>query len=249
MTLAEIAAELEIPAETLAAKPDVVKKYDGLFAASDTAVAEAQRKLAEATALDRVVNENIASFGLTEANVEQLKASNAALTAALESVKKAGFSGITIPDLPPLGKKPTDPMDDLKSLIVSGFTNVGQTLNVQNKYQRVFGRPMPDDPATLADEAAKMRMPVAQYAEQKYGFAKATAKQEAEWKAKGAEEWKAAHPAPTFGEGGGLPSNHAQMPKPRDAGSVREFAGMTAREKITSAMKRANEAAKSMSAA
>ena len=48
---------------------------------------------------------------------------------------------------------------------------------------------------------------------------------------------------------GGVPSGYPNIPKPRDTKSVREFSSMSVREKIASAMIRANEFGKSTSGA
>ena len=63
----------------------------------------------DAQALQRVIDENIRTAGLTETNMAQLQANNAALTAALasrdaaiEEIKKQGFTGLNIPALPAL---------------------------------------------------------------------------------------------------------------------------------------------------
>jgi hypothetical protein len=250
MTVEEILADLGVTLDP--AKADSAKKWNGQLSTLETGsaqkLADAQKALQDAQALQRVIDDNIAANGLTEANMAQLRANNAALSAALEEVKKAGFTGINIPNLPPAN--PTkDPMKELESLIVKGFTNVGQTLNIANRYQRVFGHPMPDDPGTLADEAAARRMDVVAYAEQKYGFAaaeqkaqqEATAKREAEIRAAAVAEYKEKNPN-TAGHpelNPGMPSNYPAIPKPRDGASVREMAGMTTRQKIEAAMKHA----------
>ena len=255
MTVEELAAELGIPAETLAAKPDVVKKWNSTFATTESnatqKLADAQKQLTDAQNLQRVIDENIRTAGLTETNMAQLQANNAALTAALESVKKAGFTGITIPDLPKPGTSTVDPMDTLKNTIVQGFTNIGQTLNEMNRYQRVFGAPLPEDPQTIADRAAAARLSVHDYVEQTYKVSAketelATASRQKEMDAYAETKinaYKEAHPS-TAGHpelNGGLPSNYPTMPKPREATSVREFASLPARQKIADAMQRATK--------
>ena len=258
-TIRELAAELGIPEETLTAKADIVSKWDGYFTSADARSSEAQKKLAEAQQLDAVINQNIQSFGYTEANVAQLNASNAAMKAAMESMKSQGFNGINIPDLPTMTPKTTDPMDDLKNIIANGFASVGQTLGVSTRYQRVFGQPLPDDPAMLADEAAKHRMSVSAYAEQKYGITAAEQKLATDKAQKGLDDYAAikvkeyaeSH-ASTAGHpelNGGMPSGYPNLPTPRDTKSVREFSQMSKRDKIASAMNRANDLVKSTSGA
>jgi len=256
MTTRELALALGVPEETLTAKADIISQFDQSMSAAAT---EAQRKLEEAQNLDRIVNDNIAKFGMTEANTAQLQASNAALKAALDSVKAQGFNGITIPDLPSITPAAKDPMDSLRETIVNGFASVGQTLGVSTRYQRVFGQPLPDDPATLAQEAQSRRLSVADWAEQKYGItAKETAvntereqKRMDDYAAAAVTKYKETNPSvaghPELN--GGMPSGYPNIPKPRDTKSVREFSSMSAREKIASAMTRANEFGKSTSGA
>ena len=253
-TVEEILADLGVTVDP--AKAANVAKWNGTLSASQ---AEAQKKLEDAQALQRVIDENIRTAGLTETNIAQLQASNAAYAAALDAVKKAGFTGITIPDLSVTKPNTADPMETLKSTIVNGFTNIGQTLNEMNRYQRVFGAPIPEDPQTIADKAAASRLSVRDYVEQTYKVSakeaqiaqEATAKREAEIAAKAVAEYKEKNPS-TAGNpnlNGGLPSNYPSMPKPRDTKSVREFATLSAREKISNAMQRATQEVSSRSAA
>jgi hypothetical protein len=249
MTVEELLTQLGVPAETLTAKADIVNGFKGELTASQAA---AQKKLEDAQALDRVINDNIEKFGLNETTNAQLRANNAALTAALAEVKKAGFTGITIPDLPAINSSAKNPMDELTGMITKGFTQMGQTMNEMNRYQRITGKFLPEDPATLADKAASARLSVHDYMEQTYKLsdmertqvAEATAKREAEVGEKAVKAWQEAHPN-TSGHpelNGGLPSNYPAMPAPRDAKSVREFSTLSTRDKIAGAMKRASEA-------
>lgn len=258
-SLAELETELGLASGTLTGKADVVAKYDGYYAEADTKASAAQKALQDAQNLQRVIDENIANNGLNETNMAQLRASNAALSAALAEVKKAGFTGITIPDFPATGTVVSDPMKDLQSLIVNGFTNIGQTLNIANRYTRITGKPLPDDPATLADEARARRMDVATYAEQKYGLTaleqKASAdraqKEKDDYAAIKVKEYQETHPSVSGHPelNGGMPSNYPQMPQPRETKSVREFASMSAREKISNGMQRATQAVDSRNSA
>ena len=85
-TLDVLAQELGIDPATLAAKGDVVAKWNGYLGEADTKYtqATAAQKAAE-KALEDVKNEqatidqNIAAFGMTEANVIALRANNAAM--------------------------------------------------------------------------------------------------------------------------------------------------------------------------
>ena len=271
MTVEELAAELGIPAETLAAKPDVVKKWNTTFATTESAaaqkLADAQQRLTDAQNLQRVIDDNIRTAGLTETNVAQLQANNASLTAAnaalvaaVESIKAQGFTGINIPDLPKVTPAATvDPLDTLQKTIMQGFTNIGQTLNEMNRYQRVFGTPLPEDPVVLADKAAKVRMSVHDYVEQTYKVSAreqelATANRQKEldtYAAKQVDAYKAAHPVTTGHPelGPGVPSNYPNIPKPSDAAGVRDMAGKSPMDKIRMARDRVSSEIKTRLAA
>ena len=254
-TINELAAELGIDVATL--KPEAVTKWNGYFADAESKAAEAQKKLTEAQTLQSVIDQNIASFGMTETNMAELKANNAALAAAnasykaaMDELKKQGFSGINIPDIPAgPTPPPSDPIKNLQNLIVQGFTNVNQTAEVNNRHMALFGKPMPDSPSALADEAAAHRMSVTQWADQKYGFAakqqEVQAAAQADHDRKVAEaavaKYRESNPSNAGNPelNGGLPSNYPQAPPPRDAKNVREFAGMSTRDKIQNALQRA----------
>ncbi len=251
-TLSELETELGLAPGTLTAKPEVATKWNGLLTDGETKLAAAQKALTDAQNLQRVIDENIEKNGLNETNIAQLRASNAAMAAALAEVKKAGFTGITIPEFAVTAPANANPLEELKTLIVKGFTTSSQAMDVANRYFRVFGKAMPDNPTALADEAAKHRLDVATYAEQKYGFAaaeqklqaEATAKRETEIAERAVAKWKEDNPS-TVGNAHlqpGVPSDYPAIPKPREGASVREFAGMTARQKIENSMKRNLEA-------
>jgi hypothetical protein len=265
-TLKELAAELGIDAATLEAKKDVVTKWDGYFADAERkasegsrAAEEAQRKFAEAQALQAAIDENIAKFGINDATVAQLQASNAAMKAAMDELKKSGIN-VALPDIPtPAAPAAKDPAKELQDILTRGFSQIGQTFNAINRYQRVFGKPLPEDPTMIGDKAAAMRMSVNDYMEHTYKISDEEKRQaetaRADHDRKIAEEavakYKEEHPI-TAGHpelNGGMPSNFSRMPAPRDPKSVREFSSMSTREKISNAMQRAREAAQSASSA
>lgn len=261
MTVEEILAGLGVTLDP--AKADAAKTWNGRLAAlesdAQTKLADAQKQLQDAQGLQRVIDESIRTSGLTEANLAQLQANNAALTAAIASrdaaiaeIKKAGFTGLSIPELPlinqPVAK---DPVADLTKLIMDGFSNMGQTLNEVNRYQRVFGEPIPEDPATIADRALKARLSVHDYMEQTYKVSakeqeKSAAKSQKtldDYAAKKLEEYKAAHPVTTGHPelGPGVPSNYPNIPKPSDAAGVREMSSKSPMEKIRMARDRVSK--------
>jgi hypothetical protein len=261
MTVEEILAGLGVTLDP--AKTYDFKTWNGKLSAlesdAQTKLADAQKQLQDAQGLQRVIDESIRTSGLTEANVAQLQANNAALTAAIASrdaaiaeIKKAGFTGLNIPELPAVNQPaPKDPVGDLQKLIMTGFSTMGQTLNEMNRYQRITGEPIPEDPATIADRAAKSRLSVHDYMEQTYKLtekeqaktAAAETKKMADLKVKWKEEYEAAHPV-TNGHpelGSGVPSNYPNIPKPSDAAGVREMAGKSPMEKIKMARDRVSK--------
>jgi hypothetical protein len=259
MTVEQLLNELGVTVDP--AKSGVLKTWNDKLSAlesdAQTKLADAQKQLQDAQQLQRVIDESIRTSGLTEANIAQLQANNAALTAALaardaalEEIKKAGFTGISIPDLPKVnqGPLPKDPVKQLEETIMNGIGIMGQTMNEMNRYQRVFGEAVPEDPATIADRAIKSRLSVRDYMEQTYKVsakeqekaAAASQKQMDDYAAKKLEEWKAAHPV-TNGHpelGPGVPSNYPNIPKPSDSQGVKEMAGKSPMEKIRMARDR-----------
>ena len=247
----DILAELGVTVDP--AKAAVVAKWNTTLATTQseaaTTLAAAQKQFEDAQALQRVIDSNINAAGLTETKMAELEANYAAAKAQLESIRAKGFAGIDIPALPVSAAK--DPVAELTGLITKGFTTMGQTMNEMNRYQRITGSALPEDPATIADRAASARLSVHDYMEQTYKLteketAKATAeatKREADMKAKWEEEYKAAHPVTTGHPelGPGVPSNYPNIPKPSDAAGVREMSGKSPMEKIRMARDRVSK--------
>ena len=262
MTVEEIISELGVTVDP--AKAAVIKTWNGKLAAletdAQTKLADAQKQLTDAQGLQRVIDESIRTSGLTEANMTQLQANNAALTAALAArdaaiaeIKKAGFSGLTVPDLPAVNLNPPakDPVKELTETIMKGFSMMGDTMNEITRYQRIVGEPVPEAPATIADRANKARLSVHDYMEQTYKLADkeaaktaaVAAKRDADMKKQWEEEYKAAHPVTTGHPelGPGVPSNYPNIPKPSDAAGVREMSGKSPMEKIRMARDRVSK--------
>lgn len=263
MTVEEILAELGVEVDP--AKTESLKSWNGKLKALESdgqqKFADAQKQLEDAQALQRVINDTILTSGLTEANVAQLQANNAALKSALEArdaaiaqIKQAGFSGLEVPELPPVNTTNApekDPVKELQENIMRGIGVMGETMNEMNRYQRIFGAAVPEDPATIADRATKSRMSVRDYMEQTYKMSereKANAKAAedkkiADMKTKWEEEYKAAHPITTGHPelGSGVPSNYPNIPKPSNSQGVREMAGKSPMEKIRMARDRVSK--------
>jgi hypothetical protein len=142
-------------------------------------------------------------------------------------------------------------MKELTDRMAAGFNMMGQTFNEVNRYQRVFGEPIPEDPATIADRANKLHLSVHDYMEQTYKVtakeqektAAAETKRMADAKAQWEVEYKAAHPVTTGHPelGPGVPSNYPNIPKPSDATGVREMSGKSPMEKIRMARDRVSK--------
>ena len=174
--LDQFAADFGIDPATLRAKPDVAAKYNGYLSEAATqyqkataAQQRAEESLETAKRDQSAIDDQIAQFGVSETRLAELQASNAALSAAMEEVKKQGLN-VNIPNLPVHKVDAPDPIKSVDQLMRSNFANMGQAMQVQARYQSVFGKPFTDDPIKLVDEATAARMPVAQYAEQKYKF-------------------------------------------------------------------------------
>ncbi len=264
LTIAQIAAELGIDQATLASKQEIISRYDNQIAGFETSAAnaqntlnEAQRIKAQAETLQATIDQNIANFGINESTTIKLKAQLEAVKAAAKVLEEQGGTklDLNLPDFS--AQAPVDPVKNLESLIVRGFTNINQTTEANNRHIALYGKPMPDAPSVLADEAAQMRMPVLQWADQKYKLTakaqeiQAAAQKDHETKLveKAIQEYKEKNPSYAGNPelNGGFPSNFSQVPAPRDGKTVREFSGMSTREKIQNAMSRARDAVASSS--
>jgi hypothetical protein len=258
-TLDTLAQELGIDPATLQAKSDVVAKWNGYLSEADTkyiqataAQKEAKEAVEKAARDQQAIDEQIKSFGMTEATVTELRASNAAMKAALEQAKQSGLN-IDLSSIPdPKAAPVVDPVKTVDQLMRSNFANMGAALQVQTRYQAVFGKPFTDDPVKLIDEAAAARMPLAQYAEQKYKFAEETQRQsEAATQQKiqegidaGVKKYKEENPVTTGNPSltRGAASKFPKIFKPRDAASAKEFRSLPPRERIAASVARAREA-------
>ena len=258
-TLDNLAAELGIDPATLQAKPEVTAKWNGYLSEADTkytrataAQKDAQEKLELAQRDQQAIDEQITNFGVSETRLAELQASNAALNAALEEVKKQGLN-VNMPNLPtPKAPSAPDPVKTVEQLMRGNFANMGQAMQIQARYQSIFGKPFTDDPVKLIDEANAARLPVAQYAEQKYKFSEETAKQQqAELQRKIDEgvkaevtKYKEEHPV-TAGHPGlthGLASKHPQIFKPRSTQETNDFRGMSVRDRVATSVSRVKAA-------
>ncbi len=168
------AQEFGIDPATLQSKPEVFKKWNGYLTEADgkyqtatEAQKQAQAALEAVKNEQAAIDEKIKSFSLTEAQVDTLRANYAALEAQAKALKSQGYN-LNIPETPTVPVKtefdPNRFQQDVNGSLVAGF-------NVMNKYQRIYGKALPDDLDALAREAAQARMPFSQYVEKKYDFA------------------------------------------------------------------------------
>lgn len=262
-TLDTLAQELGIPVETLQAKPDVVSKWNGYLTEADkkysdaTAAQKAATEALEQAKRDQTaIDEQITKFGVTEARLAELQTANAALTAAIEEVKKQGLN-VTLP-VQPAAVTPPDPTKTLEQTLRTGFSQMGEALRVQTRYQAVFGKPFVDDPVKLVDEAIAAKLPVAEYAERKYKFAEETERQRkadedkriADGVAAGVKKYQEDHPI-TAGHPGlarGRESLNGKIMKPRTAQEQKEFRNLPVKQRLAASVARAREAAAALSA-
>ena len=269
-TLAELERELGMEPGSLTGKnPAITAKYDGMLTEAASApqkLADAQAALKTAQDTQAVIDENIRNFGMTETTVAELRASNAALTAAnasyvaaMEEINKQGFKfeGVNMPK--PVTTTPPDPLKSLSDTFAQSQATLVQAIDVSNQYARIFGKPMPDTLNALAAEAAQRRLPINAYAEQKYGFSAEekkqmdarTATREAEVAAAAVKKYQEEHPNvsgnPNLTPGG--PSNYPALPPKMESNKVREFANMSPKQKMDIAFERASAFAQTRSAA
>lgn len=254
-TLTELATELGIPVETLAAKSDVVAKWNGYFTDADTkysaamaAEQKAQADLARVQTEQQAINDQIAKFGVTEATNAALRANNAAMEASLKTMKEQGFD-VTIPA--PVAAPPVKPefnpdgfRQDVNRTLIDGF-------NVMNRYQRIYGKALPEDLDVLAREAAIHRKDFTQYVAEKFDFSgeekrqqeAVQAKRDADIAAKAVNEYKEKNPVvqgnPNLTPG--LASRAPHILTPRTEADRKGFANMSTRQKIMESVNRTKQ--------
>ena len=172
MTIDELAAELGLDVATIdPAKKAKVTAYlteaDSKYSSASQAQKDAQAALDAVKSEQQAIDEKIKSFSLTEAEVDSLRANYAALEAQAKTLKAQGYN-LTIPDSPVKHEPPAfDPnkfQNDVNTTLVHGF-------NVMNRYQRLYGKALPDDVDALAREAKAHNMHFTDWAAQKYDFA------------------------------------------------------------------------------
>jgi len=249
-SISDLAHDLGIDVATL--KPESVSKWNGYLSEADTkyhsatqAQKEAVEKLEAAKREQTAIDEQIQKFGVTETSLAELRASNAALTAALDEVKKQGFN-VNMPNLPVPKADPADPLKELRDRQNLGFRQMGAAMRVQAKYQQIYGKPFGDDPISLIDEAIAARMDVEPYAEKKFDFAGEQkrrseadmAKKKAEWETAAVNKYKEDNPQRTPLEQRGVASKHPQIFKPRDAASDKTFRNLPVKERIAQSVAR-----------
>lgn len=245
----DLATELGIDPASLA--PESVTKWNGYLSEADakyTSATQAQKdaedKLAAVQSEQEVINAQIARFGETEATTAALRANYAAMEASLKTLKEQGFD-VNIPTAPVVNRNepakfdPTAFQNDVNSTLVQGF-------NVTNRYQRLYGQPIPDDLDQLAREAVQARKPFAQYVADKYDFVGKEKSMQAETQKKHDDEIRAAavkeyqeknpntHGNPDLARG--VASRHPQVLRTSDKQDNRKFSNMGVREKIAASL-------------
>jgi hypothetical protein len=167
------ASEFGIDPATLQSKHEAFAKWNGYLSEADTkytsatqAQKEAQAALDSVKAEQQAIDDKIKSFSMTEAEVDSLRANYAALEAQTKALNSQGYK-LTIPDTPvkhePAAFDPNKFQNDVNTTLVHGF-------NVMNRYQRLYGKALPDDVDALAREAKAHNMHFTDWAAQKYDF-------------------------------------------------------------------------------
>ena len=251
-TITDLATELGIDPATLQSKPDAIAKWNGYLSQADTQYREAKELVEQAKRDQEAIDGEIKKFGLTEARVAELETANAAYTAALAKAKESGLnidlSGIHTPAAAVVA----DPVKALEAKLQSLTSNLAAGMRVQTKFYATFDKPLPVDIDSLIGEATAARMPVEQYAEQKYKFAEETQKrQDAAIQAKvdagiqaGVTKYREENPV-TKGNPGlaaGLASRYPKVLAPRTSQESKEFRSMPIKDRIASSVTRAREA-------
>jgi hypothetical protein len=258
-TIAELATELGLDASTF--KPEAVAKWNGFLTDAETQYKTAkelkdasEQNLRQVAQEQTAINAYIEQYGASETTRAALEANLAAYKAVVDNLKTQGIN-VDVPALttiPAAGNptKPTNVFDENK--FRGQVSNVlAQSINLNNKYQTLYGKPLPDDIDALADQASKAGKQLFQYAAEKYDFAgeekrKADAATEAErakWKAEGAKEYAEKNPNTAgnpFMNGGG-DSRNPQILKRHDSKDLREYANLTPREKIARSIANSRE--------
>lgn len=171
-------------ADIVAAGGDSIAKFDEIFAEADTKAADAERKLAEATATEtRVKNwwDTDATKQINDVHSKNatLEAERAFYKTQAEKAKEAGFLPADAPgfkaDANPVPGSPAivKPGDPRYMTQDEGYKALTTATWVVSEHMRLNGgAPPPDDLETLVAEANAKRMKVREYVEQKYDFGK-----------------------------------------------------------------------------
>jgi hypothetical protein len=256
-TIQELATEFGL--DLTGAKPEFFAKANGYFSDAEKQYSTANQLKTEAEAnLRRVQDERadidkyIADYGANEQTIAALQANNAAMAASLTTLKNQGLN-VDIPNAPAVQQKAGKPEFDAAQFENRVGSVLAQGFNLNNKYQRLYGQPLPDDIDALANEAQQARKPLMEYAAQKYDFAgvekrkteAAQSTRDAQIAADAVKKYQEQHPVTNENpfQSRGIDSRHSQIFKPREAKDLRQFAGMTAREKIAASVARTRELA------
>jgi hypothetical protein len=256
-TIAELATELGLDASTF--KPEAVAKWNTYFTDADAQYKTAkelkdasEHNLRQVTQEQNAINEYIEQYGASETATAALRANNAAMEAQLKALKEQGIA-VTVPDpiAPTNPTKPANVFDENK--FRGQVSNVlSQSINLNNRYQTLYGKPLPDDIDALADQASKAGKQLFQYAAEKYDFAgeekrKSDATKKAEIDAAvaaGVKKYQDEHPnvaGNPFMNGGGDSRNPQILRRGHDSKDLKEYANLTPREKIARSISNSRE--------
>jgi len=194
-TVAEVLKAAGVAEEVAAGLPkEVVNALTGYVSEADTKLstaAEEAKKAEEArrqAELERKeINEYVEKYGTTVTQVADANARAEAYESYLKALKAQGFD-IKIPGLDDKKTEPVVPGSPPRGanavseaeILGKVGTVMEQWLDANNEHIRLFGVPIPDGSRTVADEAARARVPLGQYIQQKYKFGEARQKKQDE---------------------------------------------------------------------
>jgi hypothetical protein len=258
-TIAELATELGLDIATL--KPEAVTKWNGYLTDADAQYKTAKElkeasegNLRQVQVEQAEINKYIEQYGASETTRAALEANLAAYKAVVDNLKTQGIN-VDVPALTtvPAAGNPTKPASVFDENKFRGqVSNVlSQSINLNNRYQTLYGKPLPDDIDALADQASKAGKQLFQYAAEKYDFA-GEEKRKSEATSKAHDEKIAADAVKKYQDehpnvagnpfmNGGSDSRSPQILKRHDTKDLREFANLSPREKIARSLTNSRE--------
>ena len=193
MTLAELLKSKGITDEVINGLPkDVLGHMDAFATDAGSKLTAAQTEAAKAAETLRLsemtkaeVNEYVERHADTLTRLSSTEAKNKAYVAYLSELKEKGFdipveliskepgSGAQpiVPGSPAMGGNAFDPDKFRKEFRGEVGVVMSNFLDANNEHLRLFGAPIPESSAAIAEQAARARKPIADFVAEKYKFA------------------------------------------------------------------------------